>query len=271
MSWASERGASSLPTPRRRGSSRWSTTARHVKRAYRRRVPPEVLAMVTAANTKAAVTGASATPRCWCCSRARRMSPSGGLPDDADLLVTVRASTLRHHAGPGRIPGWGGRPGRRRPGVHRRCARPARKPVSTPADCSRWHTGADVHPAVGLPRRAGAGVLAGSRAGRASSTESKRRSSRGSRSRAFINPGEPDHGRTARRTPAAFAGPAFLLNQMLVWGFTGQVISAMLDVAGWAQPWRHRRRPRTRRRQWRSSGGTSDYGRWPNNDIVSVA
>jgi len=33
------------------------------------------------------------------------------------------------------------------------------------------------------------------------------------------------------------AGPAFLLNEMLVWGFTGQVISAMLDVAGWAQPW----------------------------------
>ena len=24
---------------------------------------------------------------------------------------------------------------------------------------------------------------------------------------------------------------------MLVWGFTGQVISAMLDVAGWAEPW----------------------------------
>jgi hypothetical protein len=34
-----------------------------------------------------------------------------------------------------------------------------------------------------------------------------------------------------------FAAPAFLLNEMLVWGFTGQVISAMLDVAGWAQPW----------------------------------
>ena len=34
-----------------------------------------------------------------------------------------------------------------------------------------------------------------------------------------------------------YAGPAFLLNQMLVWGFTGQVISAMLDVAGWAAPW----------------------------------
>lgn len=28
-----------------------------------------------------------------------------------------------------------------------------------------------------------------------------------------------------------------MLNQMLVWGFTGQVISAILDVAGWAEPW----------------------------------
>jgi hypothetical protein len=37
--------------------------------------------------------------------------------------------------------------------------------------------------------------------------------------------------------PPRFAGPAFLLNEMLVWGFTGHVISAMLDVAGWAQPW----------------------------------
>ena len=25
------------------------------------------------------------------------------------------------------------------------------------------------------------------------------------------------------------------------WGFTGQVISAMLDVAGWAQPWDDRK------------------------------
>ena len=33
------------------------------------------------------------------------------------------------------------------------------------------------------------------------------------------------------------AGPAFLLNDMLVWGFTGQVIAAMLDVAGWTVPW----------------------------------
>ena len=54
--------------------------------------------------------------------------------------------------------------------------------------------------------------------------------------RAFINPA--NRLMVYRRSFARrFAGPAFLLNEMLVWGFTGQVISAMLDVAGWAQPW----------------------------------
>jgi hypothetical protein len=54
--------------------------------------------------------------------------------------------------------------------------------------------------------------------------------------RAFINPANRlmvYRGDLGNR----WAGPAFLLNQMLVWGFTGQVISALLDVAGWAKPW----------------------------------
>ena len=38
-------------------------------------------------------------------------SPSGGLPDDADLLVTVRASTLRNHAGQAAFPGGASDPG----------------------------------------------------------------------------------------------------------------------------------------------------------------
>ena len=54
--------------------------------------------------------------------------------------------------------------------------------------------------------------------------------------RAFINP--ENRIMVYRKTfNRRFAGPAFLLNEMLVWGFTGQVISAMLDVAGWALPW----------------------------------
>jgi ADP-ribose pyrophosphatase YjhB (NUDIX family) len=57
--------------------------------------------------------------------------------------------------------------------------------------------------------------------------------------RAFIN---PENRLMVYRSvnTRRFSGPAFLLNEMLVWGFTGQVISAMLDVAGWAQPWDNR-------------------------------
>jgi hypothetical protein len=58
--------------------------------------------------------------------------------------------------------------------------------------------------------------------------------------RAFVNPENWLMVYRAANT-RRFAGPAFLLNQMLVWGFTGQVISAMLDVAGWAQPWDDRK------------------------------
>jgi hypothetical protein len=56
--------------------------------------------------------------------------------------------------------------------------------------------------------------------------------------RAFLNP-ENRIMVYRKANTRRFAGPAFLLNEMLVWGFTGQVISAMLDVAGWAQPWNH--------------------------------
>ncbi len=54
--------------------------------------------------------------------------------------------------------------------------------------------------------------------------------------RAFVNPENRIMVYRKENTRRS-AGPAFLLNEMLVWGFTGQVISAMLDVAGWAQPW----------------------------------
>src|SRR5262249_9672275 len=53
---------------------------------------------------------------------------------------------------------------------------------------------------------------------------------------AFINPENRlmVYKRTLSRR---WAGPAFLLNEMLLWGCTGQAISAVLDVAGWAQAW----------------------------------
>lgn len=39
------------------------------------------------------------------------------------------------------------------------------------------------------------------------------------------------------RHPRGWVGPAFATRDMLVWGFTAGVISALLDMAGWSRPW----------------------------------
>jgi 8-oxo-dGTP pyrophosphatase MutT (NUDIX family) len=37
--------------------------------------------------------------------------------------------------------------------------------------------------------------------------------------------------------PSGFTGPAFTVAGLLVWGFTGGLLSALLDLGGWARPW----------------------------------
>lgn len=39
------------------------------------------------------------------------------------------------------------------------------------------------------------------------------------------------------RHPSGFTGPAFAVAGLLVWGFTGGLLSALLDRGGWARPW----------------------------------
>jgi 8-oxo-dGTP pyrophosphatase MutT (NUDIX family) len=39
------------------------------------------------------------------------------------------------------------------------------------------------------------------------------------------------------RHRSGFVGPAFRVRQMLVWGFTAGVLTVLLEMAGWAQPW----------------------------------
>jgi 8-oxo-dGTP pyrophosphatase MutT (NUDIX family) len=39
------------------------------------------------------------------------------------------------------------------------------------------------------------------------------------------------------RHPSGFVGPAFIVAGLLVWGFTGGILSALLDLGGWAHPW----------------------------------
>lgn len=39
------------------------------------------------------------------------------------------------------------------------------------------------------------------------------------------------------RLSSGFAGPAFAVSGMVVWGFTGLLVDAVLELGGWAQPW----------------------------------
>lgn len=37
--------------------------------------------------------------------------------------------------------------------------------------------------------------------------------------------------------PSGYRSPAFFIRDMLIWGFTAGVLSGVLDISGWAQPW----------------------------------
>lgn len=207
-----------------------------VPAAFRRRLPADVLAMVTAANAKAALTGAGRDAAVLVLFSGPENSQAGtGVPTDADLLLTVRASTLRHHAGQAAFPGGATDPG-------------DAGPVDTALREAREETGIDatrLRPLATLEKTfiAPSGfhvvpVLAYSPDPGPVTAIDEAETAIVARVplRAFVNP--ENRLMVYRRTfSSRFAGPAFLLNEMLVWGFTGQVISALLDCAGWAVPW----------------------------------
>ncbi|WP_293004274.1 CoA pyrophosphatase [Mycobacterium sp.] len=205
---------------------------------YKRRLPADVRAMVTASKALNGAKGREAAVLVL--FSGPPVAESGGaatdsLPDDADLLLIVRASSLRHHAGQAAFPGGAADPG-------------DTGPVDTALREAREETGIDtsrLHPLVTMERTfiAPSGfhvvpVLAYSPDPGPVAVVDQAETAIVARVpvRAFINPANrlTVYRRALSRR---FAGPAFLLNEMLVWGFTGQVISAMLDVAGWAKPW----------------------------------
>jgi 8-oxo-dGTP pyrophosphatase MutT (NUDIX family) len=209
--------------------------ARAVKQAYRRRVPAELLALVTAANAKAALTGTGRDAAVLVLFSGPADSPNGGLPQDADLLVTVRASTLRHHAGQAAFPG--GAADRGDDGPISTAMREAAEetgidtgrltPLATLEKMFIPPSGFHVVPVLAYSPDPGPVAVV---------DESETAVVARVPVRAFVNPANRLMVYRKENT-RRLAGPAFLLNEMLVWGFTGQVISAMLDVAGWARPW----------------------------------
>ncbi|ORW29724.1 coenzyme A pyrophosphatase [Mycobacterium palustre] len=206
--------------------------------AFRRRLPADVLAMVTAkvASPVASLSGDQREAAVLVLFSGPESGPDGGgVPDDADLLLTVRASSLRHHAGQAAFPGGAADP-------------TDDGPVATALREAHEETGIDVSrlsPLVTMERTFIAPsqfhvvpVLAYSPDPGPVAVVNEAETAIVARVpvRAFIN---PKNRLMVYRSNlgARWAGPAFLLNEMLVWGFTGQVISAMLDVAGWALPW----------------------------------
>lgn len=196
--------------------------------AYRSRLPRELLAALSAAGGVVNVTRSGR-------DAAVLVLFSGESADEADLLLTVRAGTLRHHAGQAAFPGGGVEPG-------------DSGPVSTALREAQEETGLDpsrLHPLATMERMfippSGfhvVPVLAYSPDPGPVAVVDPAETAMVARIplRAFINPANRImvyRSGLSRR----YAGPAFLLNDMLVWGFTGHVISAMLDVAGWEQPW----------------------------------
>jgi hypothetical protein len=37
--------------------------------------------------------------------------------------------------------------------------------------------------------------------------------------------------------PSGYRGPGFVVHDLLIWGFTAGVLSGVLDLSGWQQPW----------------------------------
>jgi len=207
-----------------------------VPQAYRRRVPPDVLSALTAARSEA-VTARSGRDAAVLVlfSGPTDDPPTGGVPPNADLLLTVRAGTLRHHAGQAAFPGGAADPGDA--GPVETALREAREetgidpdrlcPLATLERMFIPPSGFHVIPVLAFSADPGPVAVIDQ-----SETAVVARVPL----RALINPENRlmvYHSRGDRR----YAGPAFLLNEMLVWGFTGHVISALLDVAGWAQQW----------------------------------
>ncbi len=90
-----------------------------------------------------------------------------------------------------------------------------------------------VHPAVGLRRHAGARALGAAERG----ARRRRRGDGHGRPRARSPQLADPANRLRIRHPSGYTGPAFIVSGLLVWGFTGGLLSALLDRGGWARPW----------------------------------
>lgn len=157
-------------------------------------------------------------------------------PDDAAVLLTQRANTLRNHAGQVAFPGGARDPGDDWPigtalreateetGLVATDVTPVARLRSFPVPPS----GFDVIPVVAWsPHPTPVRVVDTAETARVVRVPI----------RDLL---DPDHRFQVQRSVMGgrvYRGPAFAVEGMLVWGFTGGLLAALFDAAGWTRPW----------------------------------
>jgi 8-oxo-dGTP pyrophosphatase MutT (NUDIX family) len=152
--------------------------------------------------------------------------------DGPDVLLQQRASKLRDHAGEVAFPG-----GAREDGDA--------GPAATATREAAEETGVDpaaVEPLIMLPRRHippsrfdVTGVLAHWRTPSPVSAIDPGETNRVMRI-PFTALADPEN-RIMLSTRFGWRGPAFVLDGAVVWGYTGEVLAALLRLGGWERPW----------------------------------
>lgn len=152
--------------------------------------------------------------------------------DGPDVLLAQRAAQLRDHAGEVAFPGGG------------REAGDAGPPATAIREAAE-ETGVDpaaVEPLILLPRLHippsrfdVTGVLAHWRTPSPVSAIDPGETSRVMRM-PFTALADPDN-RIMLSTRFGWHGPAFVLDGAVVWGYTGEILAALLRLGGWERPW----------------------------------
>ncbi|MFC4943353.1 NUDIX hydrolase [Pseudonocardia sp. GCM10023141] len=149
-----------------------------------------------------------------------------------DVLLTERASTLRAHAGQVSFPGGSADPG-------------DAGPVATALREAEEETGADpsgVVPLAELPELfiPPSGFVVRpiiAHWARPSAVHAVDAGETARVVRVSLDQLAEPANRISVGHPSGFTGPAFVVAGLLVWGFTGGILSALLDLGGWARPW----------------------------------
>ncbi|MFW0786569.1 CoA pyrophosphatase [Gordonia sp. CPCC 206044] len=160
----------------------------------------------------------------------------GGLPADADILLTERAPTLRQHSGQVAFPGGAMDPGDEYPvGTALREATEETglevEGVDVLANLPSFPvpvSGFDVTPVLAHWRRPGAV--------RVVDTGETARVARVSL-RTLFDPANRFQVQRNVLGANAYRGPAFMVDGLFVWGFTAGIIAAMGEAAGWEIDW----------------------------------